>query len=363
MDYKDSKIDTLLISESNYSCQLFDESFIKMKNDKNKQIYQLDEKEKDIYEQQEELGRKMLDLISNNQKEFKHKYNLLQKEEDLYHREYNNFNSRISNLLNQYNNYYNQNSYYYNGYNGYNSNFMNLNSLLEVLDDNKWVFPKKEPVNNNKSFRAKCNIKSCEKKIIKKNLNLNNKSYIRSKSKTYRTYRKSTNNSMNNLKIKNNKDKNKDKSKDKDSIINKTERKIKNDFNKNNYRNDKNDKLRAKSRTTRTNTRNSYTSLFEENKINNDKKQEFNYFEVKDNNNNNIDNKIIIKPDYSKYLTRENFYPKSYRIENNKERLTSDEILYQTKTSFRDNRMKKDLYEKAFKKFNYKSNIYNFNDK
>ena len=68
MDYKDSKIDTLLISESNYSCQLFDESFIKMKNEKNKQIYQLEEKEKDIYEQQEELGRKMLDLISNNQK-------------------------------------------------------------------------------------------------------------------------------------------------------------------------------------------------------------------------------------------------------------------------------------------------------
>jgi hypothetical protein len=168
MDYNDSKIDTLLISESNYSCQLFDESFIKMKNEKNKQIYQLDEKEKDIYEQQEELGRKMLDLISNNQKEFKHKYNLLQKEEDLYHREYNNFNSRISNLLNQYNNYYNQNSYYYNGYNGYNSNFMNLNSLFEVLDDNKWVFPKKEPVNNNKSFRAKCNIKSCEKKNNKK---------------------------------------------------------------------------------------------------------------------------------------------------------------------------------------------------
>ena len=356
MDYKDSKIDTLLISESNYSCQLFDESFIKMKNDKNKQIYQLDEKEKDIYEQQEELGRKMLDLISNNQKEFKHKYNQLQKEEDLYHREYNNFNSRISNLLNQYNNYYNQNNYYYNDYN---SNFINLNSLFEALD-NKWIFPKKEPVNNNKSFRSKFNIKSCEKKIIKKDLN--NKSYIRSKSKTYR---KSTNNYMNNLKIKNNN--NEDKNKDKDNIIKKTERKKKYDFNfnKNNQRNknDKNDKIRAKSRTTRTNTRNSYTSFFEENKISNDKKPEFNnYFENKDYKNNK-DDQILIKPDYSKYLTREYFYPKSFRIENNKERLTSDEIFYETKTSFRDNRMKKDLYEKAFKKCNYKSNIYNSNDK
>ena len=72
---------------------------------------------------------------------------------------------------------------------------------------------------------------------------------------------------------------------------------------------------------------------------------------------------MIVKPDYSKYLTRENFYPKSFLIENNKERLTSDEIFFETKTSFRDNRMKKDLYKKAFKKCNYQSNIYNFNDK
>ena len=43
----------LLISESNYSCQLYDESFIKNKNDKTKQIYQLEEKEREIYEEQE----------------------------------------------------------------------------------------------------------------------------------------------------------------------------------------------------------------------------------------------------------------------------------------------------------------------
>ena len=341
MDYKDSKIDTLLISESNYSCQLFDESFIKMKNEKNKQIYQLEEKEKDIYEQQEELGRKMLDLISNNQKEFKYKYNIFQKEEDLYHKEYKNFNSRITNILNQYKNNYNQNNYY-NDYK--NSNFMDLNSLFEALD-NKWIFPKKEPLNN-KLFRSKCNIKSCEKKIIKKNLN--NKNYIRSKS---RTYRKPANNIINNLKIKND---------NRNNIINKTERKIKNG--NRSINNNKNNKIREKSRTTRTTTRNSYTSFFEENKINKDEKPNLNYFGVKDIKN-NMENQIIVKPDYSKYLTRENFYPKSFIIENNKERLTNDEIFFETKTSFRDNRMKKDLYKKAFKKCNYQSNIYNFNDK
>ena len=341
MDYKDSKIDTLLISESNYSCQLFDESFIKMKNEKNKQIYQLEEKEKDIYEQQEELGRKMLDLISNNQKEFKYKYNIFQKEEDLYHKEYKNFNSRITNILNQYKNNYNQNNYY-NDYK--NSNFMDLNSLFEALD-NKWIFPKKEPLNN-KLFSSKCNIKSCEKKIIKKNLN--NKNYIRSKS---RTYRKPANNIINNLKIKND---------NRNNIINKTERKIKND--NRSINNNKNNKIRAKSRTTRTTTRNSYTSFFEENKINKDEKPNLNYFGVKDIKN-NVENQMIVKPDYSKYLTRENFYPKSFLIENNKERLTSDEIFFETKTSFRDNRMKKDLYKKAFKKCNYQSNIYNFKDK
>jgi hypothetical protein len=45
-------LNSLIISESNYSCQFMDEPYLKMKNNITRQIYQLDEKEKDIYEQQ-----------------------------------------------------------------------------------------------------------------------------------------------------------------------------------------------------------------------------------------------------------------------------------------------------------------------
>ena len=44
----------------------------------------------------------------------------------------------------------------------------------------------------------------------------------------------------------------------------------------------------------------------------------------------------------------DNFYPKSYRIDSNKQRLTSDEIFYETKASLTDNRIVKELYDKAF---------------
>ena len=335
MDYKDkdSKLQTLLISESNYSCQLLEESFIKMKNEKNKEIYKLDEKENDIYEKQEQLSKKMLELISNNQKQFNHKYKLIQKEEDLYHKEYNNFNLKLMNLLNQYND---------------NRNNMCINPFYEIFD-NKWVFPQKEPINSSiKSFKSKCNIKSCEKRIIKNKANnniLNSKKelknkYTRSNSKTFR---KSINslNTFNTVGIN---------SKNNNKIFVKTKRKSNLEFN--NF--DKKKEKIKKSTTTRTTTRFDNNSLFEFDDNINDMK----YYSIKDSKK-DLEDKIIIKPDYSKYLTRDNFYPKSYRIESNRERvrLSNDEFFYETKTSFRDKRMKKDLYDKAFKKCNYHSNM------
>lgn len=351
MDYKETNIEPLLISESNYSCQLFDESFIKIKNVKQREIYQLEEKEKDIYDQQEELGKKMLKLISNNQKEFKNKYNLLQKEEDLNHKEYNNFNEKISNILSQY--IKNENGHYINNYNS--QNILNLNSIFEVFD-NKWVFPKKEPLNNN-SFKSKCNIKSCEKKIIKTQNNTNfgknndYKIYERSKSKTYRKSGKSTNNIKNSLK--------------KNYSNNKIDSKIKKKSNINYClnKNKKKDKIRAKSRATiSTTTQNSNISLNEGNKLIYDKKLDSNNFLV--NNRNNKGNELIIKPDYTKYLTKKNFYPKSFRIEqHNKEGLTNEKIFYETKTSFRNNRIMTDLYNRAFKKCNYNCYDKDFSNK
>ena len=366
MEYKNSNLDTLLISESNYSYEFFDEPFMKMKNDKTRQIYQLDEKEKDIYEQQEELGKKMLELISNKQRQFKHKYNKIQKQDDLYHKEYNYFNDKIINILNQYNN--NQNNYIINdNYNNYfnNGSYKDLNPIFDVFD-NKWIFPKNKPLNN-KSFKAKCDIKSCEKKIIKnRNNNSNNnnnkflrKNYPRSKSKTYRK----TITSLNSFNTKNIKTNNKS-----DNIKNnihnknksKTERLSNFEFNKK-KNNDKKYKVREKSGTRRTTVGTANSSMYEGNKIDDFKNIDYFIPDIKDNQINK-DNLLLKKPDYSKYLTKENFYPKSYRIDINKGRLTSDEILHETKTSYRDNRMMKDLYDKAFKKCNYQPNLCNFNN-
>ena len=100
MDPRNSYNNNLLISESNYS-EFYDETLMKMKNDKSKRIYKLDEKEKDLYDQQEEIGKQMLELISNKQKEFKHKYNILEKEHDFYHKNYDYFNDRVRNILDQ----------------------------------------------------------------------------------------------------------------------------------------------------------------------------------------------------------------------------------------------------------------------
>ena len=356
------EIDPFLISESNYSCQYFDESFMRKKNDKTRQLYQLEEKENDIYEQQEELAKKMLFLISNNQKQFKHKYNKIQKDEDLYHAAYHNFNDKIMNLLNQYKN--NKSNFFINNnYNNY-SNMGNLNSICEAFD-NQWIFPKNKPFNN-KAFKARCDIKSYDKKIIKSKNNdskskLKSKNYARTKSKTYR---KSMNSNLNTFTtFKNNSNSNTN-----IKIVSKTERKSNINYSSNKI--SQKEIKRAKSRTGRMSTRatigNVSTSIFEENKINdkinNDILYNLNHMEYKKNNKtNNENNDILKRPDYSKYLTKEHFYPRTYRIEHNNEILNKDKLFYETKTSFRDNKLKEDLYNKAFKKCNYQS--YSFKNK
>ena len=399
MDFRNSYNNNSFISESNYT-EFFEETLMKMKNDKAKQIYKLDEREREIYEQQEKLGKEMLELISKNQKDFKHKYNIIEKRDEFYHKEYNIFNDKIKNILNQYKNTLTQNNIYSNSNINSNSNMnqnnyftedninynlnnninnklnnninyslnnkinYNLNNNINIIElfdefDNRWVFPKNN-LTNDKKFKEKCNIKSCEKKIIKIQNNNNmsnisnnksgNKSFARAKSKT--TNRKSVNSSINIFKTNNNKNKN---------INNlkqfRTERKP----NFQHY-NDIKPKIkeRAKSRTTRTtieNIHNISNSNFENNKTNNNFK--FILISEPRNNKNEINPQNLKRPDYSKYLTRDNFYPKSYRIDSNKQRLTSDEIFYETKASLTDNRIMKELYDKAFKKCDYQYSLYN----
>jgi hypothetical protein len=314
----------------------------------------------------------MLELISNNQKKFKRKYNMIQKQDDLHHKEYNYFNDKIINILNQYKN--NSNSYNNNtSRNSYinDGSTLNFNPIFDVFDNN-WVFPKKNEVLNNKPFKEECNLKSYEKKIIKtktnSNKNLLKRNYPRSKSKTYRTNRKSTSlnpfsNNNNNIRVNKNDNSNK-------KISSKTERKSKYEYNINSKSNKKY-KFREKSGTRRTTVRTDNTSVFDGNKLdfddNNKLYKDFHSnFDEKQNNGYNNEYILLNKPDYSKYLTRDNFYPKSYRNDNiifGKERFTNDdEILFETKTSFRNDRLMKDLYERAFKKCDYQPNLCQFSN-
>lgn len=380
MDYKN--LNSLIISESNYSCEYLDEPYLKMRNNITKQIYQLDEKEKDIYEQQEEFGKKMLELISKNQKKFKHKYNKIQKQDDLYHKENNNFNDRIMDILNQYKNNLNKyNSNRDNYFNNGSTTNLNINPIFDVFD-NKWIFPKKSDILNNKSFKAKCNLKSYDKKLIKTktntNTNTNNflrKNYPRSKSKTYRKstsvnpYIMNTNNNINNIKVNNN-NKNITSSKKK---ISKTERKSNNEYNLNN-KSAKKYRFREKTGTGRTTAGTDNNSIYEGNKFELDDKDDNNIiydthsnFDEKQNLRNYTEYQYLNKPDYSKYLTKQNFYPKSCRNTTDnvlvKERFSNDdEMLYETKTSFKNDEIMKDLYNRAFKKCEYQPNLCHFSD-
>ena len=116
-----------------------------------------------------------------------------------------------------------------------------------------------------------------------------------------------------------------------------------------------NKKNRAKNKTPLTTVGTVNSSVYEENKINDNIKELIIEPDTRDT---RETNPMLIKPDYSKYLTRQNFYPKTLRIEPNKERLTCDELLYETKTSFRDNKMLNNLYQRAFRKCNYQPNLY-----
>ena len=183
--------------------------------------------------------------------------------------------------------------------------------------------------------------KSSNNILYNKKMPKNN--YIRSNSSTYRK-------SFNSMYTFNNAGIN---SKNNNKILSKTERSRITQLDNMNKKNQK----AKKSFTTRTTTKYDNNSLFDFDNNVNDMK----YSSIKESKK-DLDDRMIIKPDYSKYLTRDNFYPKSYRIEDTRgrERLTNEELFYETKTSFRDKKMKKDLYEKAFKKCNYHSDfIYN----
>ena len=66
MSLENSKNNKLIISESNYSCEYFDEEYIKQKNNKSKKLYNLEEKEREIYDNQEQLSKKMIKILSKN---------------------------------------------------------------------------------------------------------------------------------------------------------------------------------------------------------------------------------------------------------------------------------------------------------
>ena len=75
-----NNLNNLIISESNYSCEYFDEDYIKQKNEKNRKLYNLEEKEQEIYDNQEEYSKKMFRILSMQKKQFNSKYNKLKKE-------------------------------------------------------------------------------------------------------------------------------------------------------------------------------------------------------------------------------------------------------------------------------------------
>ena len=265
---ENSKMNNLIISESNYSCQYFDEDFIKQKNLKSKKLYNLEEKEREIYDTQQELSEKMFQILTQQKKKFNNKYNKLKKEDEFYNYYYSDYNNKIANMLNNYNKNYN-------------------NSILDVFSEfnQNWIFPK--TINNlsNNSFKKKCDIKS-----YPKNNNDDNKYKSKSCSKFVKTYRMNNDNPLLNLKTQFNNNKNN---------LYRTERKSK--F----FSANKIGGVKPKNRTARTTVRNSNNknnikyNLNSMNKINKTNENIFNdnnYFEIKNN---------------SRFLTRENFYPKN----------------------------------------------------
>ena len=304
---ENSKINNLIISESNYSCEYFDEDFIKQKNSKAKKLYNLEEKEREIYDNQEELSHKMYKIISLQKKQFNSKFNKLKKEGEFYQHYYYDYNNKIKNM-----------------FNNYNTN----NPILDILSEfNKnWIFPENNNNLNNNVFKKECNIKSYKKNLIQDY----NKNKYKSKScsKLTKTNRTTMNNSLNCVKIQNN-----------------------NNINK--YKTERNSKfnsaikissrIKPKNRTARTTAGNSNYKI-------------------------NFNDEFTYKKNNPKFLTKNNFYPKKILFnlgrdnDNSKLNFDNNNGYNSTKTSFRYFRENTNLPKKYnLKKFESQYNFYNFN--
>ena len=308
----------LIISESNYSCEYFDEEFITQKNEKAKKLYNLEEKEREIYENQENLSNKFYKILSQQKRQFNSKYNKLKKERDFKKYYYDEYNNKIQTLLNNYNNNYN-------------------NSIVNILPsefDKNWIFPSMYNNLSNNSFKKKCGIKSFDKKIINLKTNKENKYKSKSCNKLMKTYRTSINNSITNLK--------------KQFSYNLNPK----------YKTERNSKFNSESKISRIRPKNvsARTSL-----KNSEKK--YNLNSIIKNGKINWNDRIFNKKNNARYLTKENFYPKSYYREINKEKeLVNNNNEYNSnKTSFGNYRRNKDLNDtKSFQKFESKFNLYNY---
>ena len=321
---ENSKLNNLIISESNYSCEYFDEDYIKQKNEKNRKLYNLEEKEQEIYDNQEEYSKKMFRILSMQKKQFNSKYNKLKKEGEFNTYYYDDYNNKIKSLFNDYNKDYN-------------------NSILNLLSEinNKWIFPITATNLSNNSFKKKCDIKSCAKKFNKDN-NINNKNNYKSKSchKLFKTNRTSIGNS---------------------AILN-LKAQFNNDIN-NKYKTDRNykynsavkmSKIKPKNRTARTSVRNS----------NNKNNKKYILNSVIKNGKINFDDKLFDRRNKNKYLTKNYFYPKSFFLDLNKEKykFNFENGFSSTKTSFRNSRINNDINKsKSLKPLENQFNFYNFN--
>ena len=155
------------ISDSNYSCEYLSESFLRMKNKKDKEILKLNEKEKKIYNKEEQFSKRMMNLITNRQKGIKSKYNKIKKERELYHVEYNNINNKIFDLITTHRN------------------------IFDFNYNKKWIFPKEENNLDDQTFQKKCKLKSCNKIQKKNGINKDKKNNIIFENNKIKTYRKS----------------------------------------------------------------------------------------------------------------------------------------------------------------------------
>ena len=316
---ENSKLNKLLISESNYSCEYFDENYIKQKNDKTKKLYNLEEKEQEIYDNQQELSKNIFRILSLQNNQFNSKYNNLRRKRDFKQHYYDEYNNKIQNLMNNYDKSYN-------------------NSILNFISEfnNNWIFPKNNDNLSNNVFKKKCDIKV-------KTYEINNKKNIKSKScsKLLRTYRTSKDYSLINLK--------KQFSNDNNNKINKYKSQRISKYNSES----KMSRIKPKNRSARTSIRNS--------KIISDKK--YNLKSLMKNGEINWNDKIFNKANNNRFLTRENFYPKNLFLEVNKEKekIIGDNYYNSTKTSFRNYRRDKDLnYSQYDKKFETQYNLYNY---